>query len=438
MHNIPEFTVAEFSRSMKRIVEDNFGYVRIKGEISGFKKSFSGHLYFNLKDENSFLNAVCFKQMASLVDFKIEDGLEIIASGRVTIYEGRSNYQIIVEKLEIAGIGAILAAIEKRRLKFLEQGFFDKEHKKTLPFIPKTIGVITSPTGVVIEDIIHRINARFPTHILIYPASVQGKNSASEIISGVNYFNDLEHKKPDIIIIARGGGSIEDLLSFNDEELVKTIFKSQIPIISAIGHETDTTLIDYVSDVRAPTPSAAAEISVPVLADLQKLNDNLYKRLVSYFNNFINHKENNLESSISNLTHPSRNLLILQQNFLQIFSQFKNNYQQLLEKKGRDLNFFSTRINKPSSNYDNLSEKISFLHKAVQNNFNNSLNHRNSQLKSYQDLLVSYSYKNVLSRGYSIVRNGKKIINNVSEVKLGEVIEIEVYNGKLEAEITKN
>jgi exodeoxyribonuclease VII large subunit len=168
-HNIPEFTVSEFSRSIKRLVEDNFGYVRLKGEVSGFKKASSGHLYFNLKDDVALVNAVCFRQMADLINFDVADGLEVVASGRITIYEGRSNYQIIVDKLEIAGIGAILAAIEKRRLRLLEEGYFDEKHKKSLPFLPKTIGVITSPTGAVIEDIINRISARFPTHLLVYP-----------------------------------------------------------------------------------------------------------------------------------------------------------------------------------------------------------------------------------------------------------------------------
>jgi len=461
-HNIPEFTVSEFSRSIKRMVEDNFGYVRIKGEVSGFKRATSGHLYFNLKDETAVINAVCFKQMAGFIPFDVADGLEVIASGKITIYEGRSNYQIIVEKLEIAGIGAILAAIEKRRVRLLEAGYFDEKHKKPLPFLPKIIGVITSPTGAVIEDIINRITARFPTHLLVYPVAVQGKNAALEIIAGIKYFNQLKNSnsrgidlsmlsgelnsktefdissrsfcsKPDIIIIARGGGSIEDLLPFNDEDLVKAVFNSAIPIISAVGHETDTTLIDYVSDIRAPTPSAAAEMAVPVLKDLQTLNENLGKRLVNYFANLFDNKKNSLGNLANNLVHPQKKLLELERNFLQLFLQLKNNFNHNLKSKEQDLKLLSSLIQKPSNQYENWQNRINFLNKNLQISGQNFLKNYHSKINFCGNLLISYDYKKVLARGYSVIRAGENIIYSKNKVKNNLAIDVEVMDGNFQA-----
>lgn len=432
MHNIPEFTVGELSRHLKRVVEDNFGYVRIKGEISGFKTATSGHLYFSLKDENSIISAVCFRNMASLINFEIADGLEVIASGKVTIYEGRSNYQIIVEKLEIAGIGAILAEIEQRRLRLLEQGYFSDQHKKTLPFLPKTIGVITSPTGAAIEDIINRISARFPTHLLIYPALMQGKNSASEVIFGIKYFNELL-TKPDVIIIARGGGSFEDLLPFNDENLVKAVFNSAIPIISAVGHETDTTLIDYVSDIRAPTPTAAAEMAVPVLSDLQKLIDNFEKRLSNYFDNFFNNKQNQLASLAANLLHPKQRLENLERQFSQLNLRLKNNCDQILNNKSQYLKMLESQILRPSNQYNIWHNKIDYLTKNLESNFKNSLEIYQNQINSYQKLLISYDYKNVLARGYAVVRSDNKIVSNKNKLQNNQEITIEVQDGTFTA-----
>jgi len=431
-HNIPEFTVAEFSRSIKRVVEDNFGYVRIKGEVSGFKRAVSGHLYFNLKDEAAVINAVCFKQMEGLINFDVADGLEVIASGKITIYEGRSNYQIIVEKLEIAGIGAILAAIEKRRLRLSEAGYFDNKHKKSLPFLPKIIGVITSPNGAVVEDIINRINARFPSHLMVYPVVVQGKNAAAEVISGIQYFNQSKNK-PDVVIVARGGGSVEDLLPFNDEDLVRAVFNSSIPIISAVGHETDTTLIDYVADVRAPTPSAAAEMAVPVLKDLQILNDNLGKRLDNYFTNLLDNKKNNLISLANNLRHPRQQLDDIEWRFKRLFLQLKNNFDNNLRSKEQDLRLLSGNIQNPSNQCDNWQNRINFLNKNLQIGGQNFLKNYHNKINLYSNLLVSYNYKNVLARGYSVIRVGKNIIDSKNKIKNNQAINVEVLDGHFQA-----
>ncbi len=438
MTNIPEFTISEFSRSIKRMVEDNFGYVRLKGEISGFKRASSGHLYFNLKDDSALVNAVCFRQMADLISFDAADGLGVVASGKITTYEGRSNYQIIVEKLEIAGIGAILAAIEKRRLRLLEEGYFDESHKKSLPFLPKVIGVITSPTGAVIEDIINRVTARFPSHILVYPVAVQGKNAALEVIGGIKYFHQSKIK-PDVIIIARGGGSFEDLLPFSDEELVKAVFNSTIPIISAVGHETDTTLIDYAADVRAPTPSAAAEMAVPVLNDLQILNENLGKRLANYLANLLAVKKNNLASLSSNLVHPQIKLANLEQKFSHLFVVLRNSFAHNLKSKEQDLKTLASQVLKPSNRYENWQNQLGFLEKNLQNNCQNFLKNSSNKTKQLSQLLISYDYKNVLARGYAVVRCGEKIISSKERVVNNKMLDIEVVDGVFNAvAVSKN
>ena len=437
MHNIPEFTVSELSRSIKRIIEDSFGYVRIKGEISGFKKASSGHLYFNLKDQAALINAVCFRQMADLIDFDLADGMEVIASGRITIYEGRSNYQIVVEKIEIAGIGTILAAIEKRKLKLLEAGYFDIKNKKPLPFLPKIIGVITSPTGAVIEDIVNRITNRFPSHLLVYPALMQGKNAASEVIGGIKYFNQSAGiNKPDVIIVARGGGSFEDLLPFNDEDLVKTVFNSNIPIVSAIGHETDTTLIDYVSDVRAPTPTAAAEMVVPVLKDLKNLNENLKKRLLQYCAKLFEVKKNSLNNLSSRLLHPQVKLANLEQRFSHLFLALKNNFENNFKNKERHLKMLNSQFltfGGPDKNLRHWHNRLEFLQKNLNSNRQNFLENSQNKISQLSKLMDSYNYKNVLARGYAIISCKKKIISSKNQVNNNQIVDIEVVDGVFSA-----
>ncbi len=283
--NVPEYGVCEFSNTIKKIVEDSFGYIRIRGEITGFREHRSSHLYFSLKENDSIISAICFSNNARKIDFKIDNGIEVIASGRVTTYGARSNYQIIVEKIEIAGIGSLLKKIEETRIKLEKEGLFSNDNKQKLVKYPKNIGIITSKTGAVIEDIKHRINQRYPLNIKLYNVSVQGSKCVSDIISGIEYFNKINDVE--LIIIARGGGSFEDLLPFNDELMVRSIYKSKIPIISAIGHETDSVLIDYVADLRAPTPSAAAELITPNIYDLKINIDHLFDKVQYYCSKYI-------------------------------------------------------------------------------------------------------------------------------------------------------
>src|SRR5882757_3658149 len=271
--NAPEYTVSELSSALKRTVEDAYGHVRVRGEISGFRGAHSsGHCYFALKDESAKIEAVIWKFAHARMRIKPQEGLEVIATGRLTTFPGSSKYQIVIEALEPAGIGALMALVEERRRKLTAEGLFDEARKKALPYLPEVIGVVTSPTGAVIRDILHRLSERFPRRVIVWPVKVQGEGAAAEIAAAIAGFSALEIggaiPRPDVIIVARGGGSLEDLWAFNEEVVVRAAANSAIPLISAVGHETDTTLIDFVSDRRAPTPTAAAEMAIPARADL--------------------------------------------------------------------------------------------------------------------------------------------------------------------------
>ncbi|MEP1420974.1 MAG: exodeoxyribonuclease VII large subunit [Erythrobacter sp.] len=270
--NAEPLTISEISQSLKRTVEDRFGYVRLRGELSGVKRAASGHMYCALKDDKAVLDGVMWRGNTGRLAFVPEDGLEVIATGKLTTYPGRSKYQIVMDSLEIAGEGALLALLEKTRARLDAEGLFAPERKRRLPFLPRTIGVVTSPTGSVIRDILHRLADRFPSHVLVWPVLVQGKGAAEQVAGAIRGFCEIAPggpvARPDVVIVARGGGSIEDLWSFNEEVVVRAIADCSIPVISAVGHETDTTLADYAADRRAPTPTAAAEMAVPVRADL--------------------------------------------------------------------------------------------------------------------------------------------------------------------------
>jgi len=271
--NVVEFTVSELSFALKRTVEENFEHVRVRGEVSGFKGATgSGHCYFRLKDDRACLEAVIWKTTLQRLRFKPQDGLEMVATGKLTTYPGSSKYQIVIEHLAPAGAGALMALLDERRKKLQAEGLFDAARKKPIPYLPRVIGVVTSPTGAVIRDILHRLRDRFPTHVLVWPVRVQGEGAAEEVAAALRGFNAIQPggpvSRPDVIIVARGGGSIEDLWAFNEEVAVRAVAESRIPTIAAVGHETDWTLIDHAADLRAPTPTGAAEMAVPVRAEL--------------------------------------------------------------------------------------------------------------------------------------------------------------------------
>src|SRR6202166_4773860 len=271
--NAVEWTVSELSAAVKRSIEDAYGFVRVRGEIVGFRGPHSsGHCYLSLKDEGAKIEAVIWKGNYVRMRIKPEEGLEVVVSGRLTTYPGQSKYQIVIESLEPAGVGALMALLEERKKKLAAEGLFDAARKQLLPFLPAVIGVVTSPTGAVIRDILHRLADRFPRHVVVWPVRVQGEGSAEQVAAAIRGFNALPAAgpiaRPDLIIVARGGGSLEDLWSFNEEIVVRAVAESMIPLIAAVGHETDVTLIDFAADKRAPTPSAAAEMAVPVRAEL--------------------------------------------------------------------------------------------------------------------------------------------------------------------------
>src|ERR1700731_1633145 len=280
--NVVELTVSELSAALKRTIEDGFGYVRVRGELGNVKYHSSGHVYLDLKDDRACIAGVIWRTTAPRIKIKLEAGLEVVVTGRITTYPGQSKYQIVIETLEPAGLGALMALVEERKKKLAAEGLFDAARKQLLPFLPTVIGVITSPGGAVIRDILHRLADRFPRHVIVWPVRVQGEGSADEVAAAIEGFNALPAAgpiaRPDLIIVARGGGSPEDLWSFNEESVVGAAAESMIPRIAAVGHETDVTLIDFAADKRAPTPSAAAEMAVPVRADLISAIDSLARR----------------------------------------------------------------------------------------------------------------------------------------------------------------
>lgn len=435
MTNIPEFTVSQFSRSLKNIVEDAFGYVRIKGEITGFKRATSGHLYFSLKDEEACLSAVCFKNMADLIALEMADGLQILASGRITTFAGRSSYQIVVEKVEISGIGAILEMIEKRRQKLAAEGLFDAQHKKPIPFFPKIIGVITSPTGAVIQDILHRVEARCPTHIKLYGAAVQGKEVVREIVAGINYFNKLKNEeRPEVLIIARGGGSFEDLLPFNDEAIVRAVFACDIPIISAVGHETDTTLIDFVSDLRAPTPTAAAEIATVVLTDLKNSLQYQAQQMKTQKERALLDRQKHLDNLQKYLIGPAKMLENMARNFKMLQEKllyFAHNNLNYKMQKLQNIAFSSKMITRQV--YLTV-EKIDNLGKALKSRARAIIENIECQLNLTDKLLQSGHYKKILQRGFSLVKNKNgKLVTSANDLKAKDEIAIEMSDGEFQA-----
>ena len=282
--NIMELTVSELSGQVKRLVEDSFGRVRVRAELGRVSRPASGHLYFDLKDDKAVLSGVMWKGTAVKLSMQPEQGLEVIVTGKLTTFAGQSRYQMVVDAMEPAGEGALMALLEARKKQLAAEGLFDESRKRALPFLPQTIGVVTSPSGAVIRDILHRLSDRFPRHVLVWPVRVQGETCADEVARAIAGFNALPADgpvaRPDVLIVARGGGSLEDLWGFNEEIVARTVAQSDIPVISAVGHETDTTLIDYAADRRAPTPTAAAEMAVPVRADLQASISELQGRLL--------------------------------------------------------------------------------------------------------------------------------------------------------------
>lgn len=413
-----EFSVSEISFEIKRFVETTFNKIRVKGEIFGAKRADSGHWYLSLKDENAVLSSVIWKGVASHLSFKPEDGLEVIATGKITTFAGKSSYQLVIEQLEIAGEGALLKLLEERKKKFAEEGLFDQRFKQKIPYLPESIGVITSASGAVIRDIIHRIRDRFPTPILLWPTPVQGNGAAEKIASAIAGFNSLPEngiRRPDVLIIARGGGSLEDLWAFNEEVVIRAVFDSKIPIISAVGHETDTMLIDYVSDLRAPTPTGAAEYAVPVKAELMAQLSNLQARLLSGAVRFIEERRNQLGGLSRGIPNLTQILSEIQQRFDDRIERLQLAFKNLLSNK-------QTHI-----------ERCALKPYYIKNIFE-----KNQEiLKNLSLRLESVSVDSVLKRGFAWVRDEKQqTIYNVEQANKTPFLEINFYDGKITTHTT--
>ncbi|WP_068070684.1 exodeoxyribonuclease VII large subunit [Novosphingobium lentum] len=306
--NAAPLSITEISALLKRTVEDRFGFVRLRGELSGVKRAASGHLYCSLKDEGARIDGVMWKGSVQRLSFRPEDGVEVIATGKLTTYPGRSNYQIVIDRMEIAGEGALLALLAKLKARLEAEGLFDVARKRPLPYLPRVIGVVTSPTGAVIRDILHRLSDRFPVRVVVWPVLVQGQGSAAQVAAAVRGFSAMAPggpvPRPDLVIVARGGGSIEDLWGFNEEAVVRAIAESSIPVISAVGHETDTTLADFAADLRAPTPTAAAELAVPVHGELMAVLADLFARQQRGVRRLMEHARERLDTRGQRLPAP--------------------------------------------------------------------------------------------------------------------------------------
>mgnify|MGYP001161237322 FL=1 len=439
-HNLPEMGVGEISSLLKVTVESAFQRVRIRGEVSGFKRAPSGHIYMTLKDDDAVLDAVCWRGTAARLRLLPEDGLEVIATGRLTTYAGRSKYQIVVESFEIAGEGALLKLLEDRRRKLAAEGLFDEDGKRELPFLPDVIGVVTSPSGAVIRDILHRLEDRFPRRVLIWPVLVQGDGAAEQVAHAITAFNALDDTgampRPDVLIVARGGGSIEDLWAFNEEVVARAAAQSNIPLISAVGHETDTTLIDFASDVRAPTPTAAAEMAVPVRHELQaqvaddgiRLRSSLRRRLQDF--------RFRLEGLARGLPDPRRNLENRFQRLDEWEERLHNSLGAGLRSRRQNLAVTAAGLRKPDHILSRGGERLALGSRQLVRALCESMEQRERLLSQTSALLESYSYERVLERGFALVADPEgKPVTSAKALKPGDQVALRFAEGEANAAI---
>ena len=432
--NIPEFSVGELAGALKKTLEDTYGRVRVRGELSRVSIPNSGHMYSALKDDKAVIDAVCWRGVLSKLSIKPEEGLEVIVTGRMTTYPARSNYQLIIESMELAGEGALLKMLEDRKKKLAAEGLFDPAHKKPLPFLPTTIGVVTSPTGAVIRDIMHRLNDRFPRHVLLYPALVQGKAASEQVTKAINTFQTLHEQgfpKPDIIIVARGGGSLEDLMPFNEENVVRAVFNSGIPVISAVGHETDTTLIDYVSDARAPTPTGAAEIAVPVRANLIAQILDHEKRLLNASHRICDKSRRHLDLAAARLDNPARLLEGYTQRLDHLGEQLKGGLRHIAARNHQRLTETAARLRRPTERLSIAKQNLERWGQQLTRAGQTIAPPRTQKLEHTVKMLEAYSFENVLKRGFVVVHDDAgKIVTAPKAVNAGDTLNLRFSGNK--------
>ena len=487
--NVAEFSVSDLSNAIKRTLEGTYGYVRLRGEISGYRGPHaSGHCYFGLKDDKAKIDAVIWRGVFGALRFKPEEGMEVIATGKVTSYPGSSKYQIVIESLEPAGAGALMALLEERKKKFAAEGLFAPERKRPIPFLPRVIGIITSPTGAVIRDMLHGFTERFPAHVVVWPVRVQGETSAAEVAAAVRGFNGMPRggflPRPDVLIVARGGGSLEDLWGFNDEAVVRAVADSEIPVISAVGHETDWTLIDLVADARAPTPTKAAEWAVPKYSELMERTHDFSQRLRQSWRRLIEEMRTRLNASARGLPTLADILALPRQRFdtaaarlpraLMSNTQSHSNRMarvssrlrpQLLAQRiarardrlqavsshgvqalARGAHRFRARLERVSgrlqpgglaTRVSRGHERLDVLTRRAARAFANAVAMRRRLLEGQEKVLAALSYQSVLERGFAIVRDAEGgMVRAAAGVRANQKLEIEVADGRFGAVAT--
>ena len=439
--NVAEYTVSELSGAIKRALEEGFGYVRLRGEISGFRGAHaSGHCYFALKDDKAKIEAVIWKMTYGRLKVKPEEGMEVIVQGRVTSYPGSSKYQIVIESLEPAGLGALMALLEERKRKFAAEGLFAEERKKARPFLPRLVGIVTSPTGAVIRDMLHGFTERFPTRVIVWPVRVQGETSAAEVAAAIHGFNALALAgpiaRPDVLIVARGGGSLEDLWGFNEEIVVRAVAASRIPVISAVGHETDWTLIDLVADARAPTPTKAAEWAVPKYAELADSTDKCGTRLTTAARRVLQHSRTHLKAATRGLPRLEDLLAMPRQRF----DACERRLGRALIANARIHHTRYARIAarlRPAPLLNRIGvcgERAGVLQRRAARALRNTLLARRRQLEGHGKLLNTLSYQSVLQRGFALVRDSEgRTVRAAASVHPGDRLDIELHDGRIEA-----
>lgn len=468
--NATELSVSELSQSLKRAIEDQFGYVRLRGEVSGYRGPHtSGHCYFALKDASARIDAIIWKGVFGRLKIKPEEGMEVIASGKVTTYPGRSTYQIVIDGIEPAGVGALLAQLEERRQRLAKEGLFDDARKQLLPYLPGTIAVVTSPTGAVIRDILHRIAARFPLHVLVWPVRVQGETTGAEVAAAIEGLSALPEggkiPRPDVIIVARGGGSLEDLWGFNDEIVVRAASESMIPLVSAVGHETDWTLIDHASDLRAPTPTAAVELTVPVrsellaqIADLSRRHDTGQQRFLDRAQSDFRSVARALAGGDEILSLPrqrtdtaaerlrSRTQALIRDNQIHLSrvtsllarhspqAELVRRQERILSLGQRLTIALSTAKDKEARALTNSRQQLETAASRLKPALVRLLKNRGDRLGGIVQLFSSLNYTNVLARGFALVRDTSGTpLRSTASVSAGMGLEIQLADGRFAA-----
>lgn len=479
--NAPEFTVSELSGAVKRMIEGEFSHVRIRGELSRISRPSSGHLYMDLKDDRSVIAGVMWKGTVSRLQMRPEEGMEVVITGRLTTFPGQSKYQVVIEDMAPAGLGALMAMLEKRRAQLQAEGLFDPARKKPLPYLPEVIGVITSPSGAVIRDILHRLSDRFPRRVLLWPVAVQGKDCAPQVARAIRGFNEMpEGRRPDLLIVARGGGSVEDLWGFNEEIVVRAAAASRIPLISAVGHETDTTLIDYAADKRAPTPTAAAEMAVPVRAELLAWVADQGARLARASANGLSQRGQRLRDLSRALPRPQTLVEAPRQRLDAAADRLPRALQSGVERRSALLacitgglrpSTLTSKTNQARQRLDTAAERLTPaaerlilarkealgrradrlsldpLKKHIEREtrdlkrlgaqldaaFAQSTAKRRDKLEALDRLHETLGYRATLARGYAVIRGDDALVTTAADAAKATVLEIEFADGKLAA-----